>query len=254
MKKFYKIIVALSMLVNISYADTIGGEIGYASWGTKLSGTIKKNGDTIDLEKDLGYGHSTTNYFIWGYIDHPLPLLPNLKIQKTSWNDSSRGTVTKSINFANQTFTYNTIVDSKIKLDQIDIIPYWRLLDNWINFDLGINLKVIDGNVYIVDTANPAHYADENFNAVVPMGYAKVRFDMPFTGLSIESDVNYISYNGSSFSDIKAGITYQQNIAPLIDIGATIGYRKENITLDDVDGLYSDIDIKGVYFGAFIHF
>ena len=248
MKKIVaKFLIGVSLL-SISNADFIGGEVGFAGWSTKLSGDIKKGADSLDFEKDLGFGDSKANSFAWAYIDHPVPLLPNLKIQKTNWSDSGEGLITAKI-FDNKTI--NGRVKTDLTLDQLDIIPYWRLLDNWINFDLGLNFKLIDGNIKIDSDSQDV---DTDFKAVVPMGYAKVRFDMPFTGLSIEADVSYISYSGSSFSDIKGGLVYQLSLAPLLAIGATVGYRQENLTLDDVDGIYGKIDIKGPYFGAFVHF
>jgi len=238
--------VALTLASSLN-ADFIGAEIGVAAWVPSLSGDIKKGADSIDFEKDLGYENSDSNNFIWAYIDHPVPLIPNLKIQQTNYSTSSNGTMNKEATFAGETFTASASVDSSVTLNQFDIIPYWRILDNWVNLDIGFNFKTIYGNITIESSSANAN---EDFNVVLPMLYTKARFDLPFSGLSAEADMSYIAFDGNKFSDIKAGIVYE---APM-GLGATLGYRQQHITLDDIDDIYGTLDINGAYIGVFYHF
>ncbi|MCI0500548.1 MAG: TIGR04219 family outer membrane beta-barrel protein, partial [Epsilonproteobacteria bacterium] len=134
-------------------------------------------------------------------------------------------------------------------LKQTDIIPYWRILDNWVNFDIGVNIRNIAGNIKIDSTSENKH-ADEDFSVILPMAYAKARFDLPFSGLSIEADGSYIGFNGNSITDIKGGVVYETPFG----LGATLGYRKQNMTLDDIDSTYCNTNTKGIYGGVFIHF
>ena len=65
-----KNIVLLSLCATFALsasADTVGFEVGAAYWGAKTSGDFSYKGDTIDLEKDLGYGDKNTN-FIWASL------------------------------------------------------------------------------------------------------------------------------------------------------------------------------------------
>jgi outer membrane protein len=250
MKKILLSTIVTASLVSCANADFLGAEVGVASWQPSLTGSIRKGGDDINFEKDLGYGDITTegtNGFAWAYFDHFIPLIPNIKVQQTKYSDSSVGTLDKSINFAGKTFNLTDTVSSSFTLDQLDVIPYWRILDNWVNLDLGFNFKVIDGNVKLDSTTT---HANEDFSIIIPMGYAKGRFDMPFTGFSVEADVSYIGFNGNSFRDIKAGFVYETPFG----LGATVGYRVEQLSLDNIDDTYATVDIKGAYFGVFYHF
>jgi len=238
--------VALTLATSLN-ADFIGAEVGYAVWNSSLTGDIKKGTGSLDFEKDLGYGTSDVNGFMWAYIDHPVPLVPNLKIQKTNFYDTSNGTINTDVTFAGQNFTVSDSVSSSITFNQLDLIPYWRILDNWINLDLGFNFKSIDGNIQIDTTTK---HANEDFSVVLPMLYGKARADLPFSGLSIEADMSYVSYDGNKFSDIKAGVVYETTYG----VGAILGYRQQNITLDDIDDTYGKLDIKGPYAGLFYHF
>jgi len=245
MKKIVLSTIAILSLSTTIHADTIGAEVGYAAWNAELSGNLQKGLGNLDFKQDLGYGDKTTNSSIWAYIDHPLPIIPNFKIQKTNYSDDSSGTITKNVTFDNQNFTLNDSVKSSIDLNQIDLIPYWRILDNWVNFDIGLNFKVIDGDISINSST-----ANADFSVVLPMLYTKARFDLPLTGLSVEADISYVSYDGNKFSDIKAGIVYETEIG----LGATAGYKQQKITLDDIDDLYGELNIKGIYAGLFYHF
>ncbi len=239
--------VALTLATSVQ-ADFLGAEAGYAAWMPSISGTIKGEGILdvdINLENDLGYGEKNTNNFYWVYFDHFLPLIPNIKVQQTNFSTSS--SIATDIRFDGK--HYKNTVASELTLNQTDVIAYYRILDNWVNLDLGINIKVIDGNVKFDDNSVVAE-TDKNFKGYIPMAYAKARFDLPFTGLSVEADASYIGYSGSKFTDMKAGVVYETSYG----LGILAGYRILNLTIDNVGGIYSDIDLKGAYAGLFYHF
>lgn len=241
-----KNIVLLSLCATFALsasADTVGFEVGAAYWGAKTSGDFSYKGDTIDLEKDLGYGDKNTN-FIWASFEHPVPIIPNLKIQHTSF-DESQSTNTNKV-FDGK--TYSGVVNSNIKLNQTDFILYYELLDNWVNLDFGINAKYLNASFSMDSATQSASTKDLNY--VVPMLYAKVKFELPLSGLSVESDISYISYDSSAFYDIKGGVSYETTFG----LGATAGYRAEKLKIDDISDFNSDIGIKGFYAGLFYHF
>lgn len=234
--------IAATLAINVN-ADTLGLEAGAAYWGAKTSGEFSYKGDNIDLEKDLGYGDKNTN-FIWASFEHPVPIIPNIKIQHTSFDDSqSKNT---NVNFDGKLYAGN--VNSSLKLNQTDFILYYELLDNWINLDFGINAKYLNASVSM-DSATQSSYT-KDLNYVIPMLYAKAKFDLPFSGLSVESDISYISYDSSAFYDVKGGLSYETTFG----LGATAGYRAEKLKIDDISDFNSDIDIKGIYAGLFYHF
>jgi len=243
-KKIILSVVCASLLSLSAHADFLGAEAGYAVWGSSTSGNIQGGSSAdsnIDIEKTLGYDSTAVNGFFWAYLDHPLPLLPNIKIQHTNLKDDASKVVTSAVQFDGN--TYNAKVGSEITLNQTDVIAYWRILDNWVNVDLGFNLKTIDGNIKLNTTS-------KNFKATVPMLYAKGRFDLPFTGLSVEADISTISYSGNKFTDFKAGLVYQSSLG----LGANLGVRTETLKIDDIDNFNSNLTVSGAYLGVFYHF
>ena len=244
MKKNIVLLSLSAILALGASADTFGLEMGAAAWASKTSGNIEYKGDSIDLEKDLGYEDLNTN-FIWASFEHPIPLIPNIKIQHTKIEDTA--SKISNVTFDNKTFSGN--VSSSLQLNQTDFIAYYELLDNWVNLDVGINGKFIDASVSVNDTSTtPA--SNKNLEYIIPMVYAKARFDLPFSGLSAETDLSYITYEDSEFYDLKGGLLYETSFG----LGATAGYRMEKLQLDDISDVNSNIDIKGAYAGLFYHF
>lgn len=246
MKKKIVLLSLSAIFALSSNADTIGFEAGAAYWGAKTSGNIEYKGDSIDLEKDLGYGDTNTN-FMWASFEHPVPIIPNLKIQHTTVDEDSTSTLSRNFEFDGTTYNASTLVNSTIQLNQTDFILYYELLDNWVNFDFGINGKYLDTKVAISDSTNSS---SKSLSYVIPMVYAKAKFDLPLSGLSVESDISYIGYDSSKFYDLKGGVSYETSFG----LGATVGYRYEKLELDDISDVYSDIEISGIYGGLFYHF
>jgi outer membrane protein len=247
MKKIILSTVCVSLLTITANADFLGAEAGYASWTPAVTGTIQNGTDSVDMEKDLGFGDKENNSFVWAYLDHPLPLIPNIKIQQTNYTDKSKGELSKNLTFANTAFAVSEKTTNEFTLNQTDIILYWRLLDNWVNFDIGVEAKSIEGNIKINTLTK---HVDEDFSITLPLAYAKARFDLPFSGFSVEADMATVSYSGNSLTDTKAAVVYESSIG----LGAIAGYRNETLKLDDIDNNDVNIVISGVFAGMFYHF
>ncbi|MBP7770118.1 MAG: TIGR04219 family outer membrane beta-barrel protein [Aliarcobacter sp.] len=243
-----KNIVLLSLCATFTLsanADTFGFEVGAAAWNANISGDFSYKGSKIDLEKDLGYDDRNTN-FMWATFEHPIPLIPNIKIQHTKVEDSASKNINNNLIFNNKIYTGT--VNSSINLNQTDFIAYYEILDNWLNLDLGVNAKYLDTSVSMDSATQSA--SSKNVKEVIPMLYAKVKFELPFSGLALESDLSYITYDSSEFYDFKGGLVYETNFG----LGAIAGYRAEKIKLNDISDVDSDINIKGFYGGLYYHF
>ena len=239
------VLLSLSAILALSAnSDTFGLEAGAAYWGAETTGDFNYKGSNTDLEKDLGYGDKKNTNFIWASFEHPIPFIPNIKIQHTKVDESQ----SQNTNVVFNELTYAGTVNSNIKLNQTDFIAYYEILDNWLNLDLGVNAKYLDASVSMNSIGQIS--SSKSVEEVIPMLYAKVKFDLPFNGFSLETDLSYITYDSSEFYDFKGGLLYETAFG----LGATAGYRAEKIKLDDISDLTSDINIKGFYAGLYYHF
>ncbi len=238
---------SLVFLIPAANADTLSVTVGGGLWNEAPSGTIQKNGDpaTVDLNNDLFFNTSNQGYFFANF-EHPVPLLPNIRVLYTNIDHSGSGSSTFTYN--GQSFTGNITSDAKIKT--LDMIAYYQVLDNVVNLDLGINIRKLDVSYNFTSSAGPlSQTASDSVSKTIPMLYGLIGVS-PWPGLTISADVSYLSYSGSKISDITAKIAYTTKM----HIGVEAGYRREQLILDNIDNSNASITFGGAFAGAYVKF
>ena len=232
------IFAAITFVSNPARADFLGLYAGAGVWNHEPGGGFQstQGGSTnIDMTNTLGMSKESEGYAYIAF-DHPIPLLPNVRLEKTALTHT--GTANINVAFIGQNVTGNAVAS----LDSTDIILYWRLLDNWVNLDVGFTARKFDGEFTIGN-------ASQTVTETVPMLYAAAQFDLPFTGLSVGGDINMISAGGNSLTDTRIRVLYEMGI-----VGFEAGLRSTKIDLDDVDNVTTSITFDGLFLGAFLHF
>lgn len=228
-------IMGLSVFSVQVKADALGLFVGGGIWDHDASGTFGTLGDdVIDVESDLNYSGDTDSY-VWAAFEHFVPLIPNVRVEAASLSHDGTGT---GIVFNGVTVSGS----SAISLDTTDAILYYRLLDNWVNFDVGLNIRKLDGQFRIATET-------VSVTETIPMLYAAAQFDLPFTGFSVGGDINIISFDGSTYQDVRLRALFETGV-----IGFEAGLRTTVFELDDVDNINADLDFSGLMLGAFLHF
>lgn len=116
------------------------------------------------------------------------------------------------------------------------------------NLDVGVTVRKYDGELSASTLTSSKKIT---VDTPLPMLYGKFRFDLPFSGLSAAAEGNYISYKDSKVSDFSAALSY--TFDSILDFGVEVGYRQQNIELDD-DDIQTDITLKGPYASLLFHF
>ena len=239
-------------LAGTAHADTIlGVYLGAGAWyystGGQFEDTNNSPSTTIYIDGDLGFGDNTGGYFYLAF-EHFVPFLPNVKVEYTGMDATSKNTITEALEFEGETFAIGDTVDSTINVSHTDLIFYYELLDNWVNLDLGITARIFDGEISL-ESSSVAN-ASQSLDFTIPLLYGKAKFELPFTGwyLSIEGD--YIGYSGSTYSDIQGSFGWESSIG----LGFEAGYRAMVFDLDDIQHLNTNIEFKGSYAALTYHF
>jgi outer membrane protein len=220
-------------------ADTLGLYVGGGSWSHDPSGNFSSTqtgSDTIDVKSDLNMSKKSESY-VWMAFEHPVPFLPNIRLEKSSLSNTGN-----TSNFYNFNGNPSASGNFEMNLDSTDAILYYRILDNWVNFDLGLDVRKIDGRFAIGSEVS-------SVSATVPMLYASAAFDLPLTGLSVGADYKVVSYSGSTYNDMRIRAAYEFGV-----VGVEAGVRSTKIKISDVDNINTDLTFKGVMVGAFLHF
>jgi outer membrane protein len=220
-------------------------------WDQTVSGDVV-NG-SADLDDDLGL-KADGQSVLYVAFEHPIPVIPNVKIKQTAMESDGSGTIDTGFEF-NGT-TVNGQVDSVMDLSHTDFTLYWSLPLPIVTFDFGLTARQFNGEMTVVDNSGADNFnAAADFDFVVPMGYLNAGIDIPLTGLSVAANINTISYGDTSLTDFDANLTYVLPVIPLLDVGITAGYRSFDLKLDEADfgDLSAEATVAGPYLGLSLH-
>jgi outer membrane protein len=233
-------------LVAPAQADTLlGAYVGAQAWNMGVDGGFSnKESSLTDFSFD-----DKTNASFYVALEHPVPLIPNLKISRTSLDSEGVTTLTAEFEFDGTLYSENTNLNTEFDLTATDFILYYEILDNdLVTIDLGINGKHIDGTISVAE-ASGNRMAAQEFSGIIPMGYAKVQLGLPFTGFGLHAEGSFLAIDDSKVSDFQAAITYSFVETLALDMTLQAGYRAMEVELDDFDDLYSNLEFKGVFVG-----
>ena len=237
-------LLAMPFTASLTCADTIFGiYAGAGQWQADYSGNIGK--PSIDVNQ-LGAKDSDNNFYYIA-LEHPIPLVPNIKLQKLDVSTQQTAVITQSFAIDGAVFAAGSNVTSDIDLSHTDLILYYEILDNWVNLDVGVNVRRFDG---YVSSANETTAIQTDLDDTIPMVYAKAQFDLPFTGFSAGLEGNAANFGDDRITDYSAKIMYMFDSA--LDLGVEVGYREMSIDLDDT--VKTDMTMKGPYAAFVFHF
>lgn len=244
-------ILGLSAIAPVATADTILGiYAGAGVWKTDFSGEIGDTGQlSADLE-DLGLSDEQ-NTFYYVALEHPIPVIPNVRLQVNDINLSEESTLTQSFVLDGTTYNVSEDVVSDFDLSHTDATLYYEVLDNWITIDLGLTIRQFDGSLEIRSTSSGS--VTQTIDETIPMAYLKGQVELPFTGFYVTATGNYISYDGNTLQELQAGVGYLSD-GWVLDMGFELGIRNMNLELDDVSDIDANIDLTGTYASFNIHF
>lgn len=236
----------LAALPGVSGADILSFSIGGGVWNETPEGNIVKPSSvptsSVDVKNNLFWDEESQGY-LFATLEHPIPLLPNVRLMHTSLDHSGSGTT--SFTFDGTTYSGN--VANEFTIEQTDLLLYYEVLDNVVSLDLGLNVRLLDISYNIVDQLGNA--STDSVDAPVPMIYGLVG-GSPWPGVMISAEGNFISFSGSTISDFNAKISYTSDYF----VGIEAGYRVQTIELDDIDDTNADLEFSGPFVGAYLKF
>lgn len=240
---------ALTLFSTSALADTVFGfYAGAGTWQQSYNGDVNSGISLVDVDDDLGLTEDENNVVLYAAIEHPVPVLPNIRVQYMNMDTSGNNVLDRTIEFNGETFVISEGVSTNVDLTQTDAVFYYELLDNVVSLDLGLAVSFLEGEISVVaDSVS----ASAEFDEVVPMLYGKVRFDLPLTGLWVAAEGQGVSYDGNSLIEYNAHVGYESEFG----FGLEAGYRAASLELDSFDNVdAAEIDIKGPYAALNYHF
>ena len=243
-------VLALALLFSVpAQADFVGFRIGASYWEPELSGDISSTGDPdIDLSDDLDLDDPSESSLVL-VLEHPVPFLPNLRYQGIELDSSGSESLTGGITFNGENYVAGETVRSTLDLSHDDLVLYYEVLDNWVNLDIGLDIKSFDGKVSIVGSTNTTT-SSIDIDETIPLLYLSARFDLPFSGFYVGADISTLSVDDSSVDDTTLKLGYESKIG----FGIEGGIKTFSVELDDADDLDTDLEYDGAFVNGFFNF
>lgn len=253
-------------------ADTVGLYLGGQIWQSEASGIFGEENTLIDfnLKKE-----QQMSYFV--AVEHPFPLLPNVRISNNTLDTTGKTTLTQEFSFDDKSFLTDTDINASINVSYVDYTFYYQLLDNDLfSFDLGLIARDFDGAVTVTgiaevvttiveeDNVDHVHLIDEtsssvvtgkiNTNEIVPMLYVATNISLPLTNLSVFAQGEFILINDHSIYDYQVGLSYDLVDNKVMNFNINLGYRDMKIEFNDLENLFTALEFKGAFVGVIAHF
>ena len=238
------LLIASTLVPSFANADLfLGLHAGASIWQGDIGGEIGSDPQSAD---NLGFSSENYNSY---YLAVELIGFPEIRLAKTNINTLANGRLTSDFDLNGISYPVSTDLTTDFDLSATDLTVYWQVLDAFVSLDLGVTARYMDGTVAVSDGITDDQV---DYSLIVPLGFARARFDLPFTGWHLEGDTHIISYGGDSFSDSAVKLGWQTE--SLADFGLNIGYRQMSVKVDDLDGFNADLDISGPFATATFHF
>jgi len=269
MKTFLKSTVLATVLLSTTQlsADFLRIEGGAGVWAVQPSGYIDDHIKTgtpvgnLTYHDDVDNTQTLASPYAWIYFKHFVPIIPNVRLEYLSLGEYNGNSKLTSDTLTN-TFGINEGAHAKslTNVNEYDAVLYYNILDNtfWTTIDLGVDVKVLDLR-YRVESATvgtqKVNALDEQQMVPVPMGYARARVQIPFSGFAFEASGKYLAVSGSEFYDAFAKVDYTFTAVPVVQPGLEVGYRAQKIHIDEssVD-VKADLDFRGIFAGLMLRF
>ncbi|KGJ94497.1 TIGR04219 family outer membrane beta-barrel protein [Colwellia psychrerythraea] len=239
-----------ALMCGTAQADTLLGlYIGGQIWSNDASGSF---GEGSDNQSVFEFDDENQGSFYVAF-EHPIPLIPNIKIASTTLDTVGGTQITESFKFDQVIYPAGTTLDTTLDASFVDYTLYYEVLDNdLLTFDFGLTARDLDS--YIKVAESDSNSSDLDVSGIIPMAYVSTIIGLPLTGLNVFAEANFISYDDQTIYDAQIGVSYAllDNVA--VDLDVTLGYRTLKLELNDLDDFYSDLTYDGFFAGAVIHF
>jgi len=231
-------------MIGIAEAEFIGLNIdGYSAQPAQ-----SHYSSSIDLVDDLDVENPEETSMVL-ILEHPIAVLPNIRYQSYNMDSSGNRSTNPDFSFNQGSPGFGNDSNGSYNLASNDIVLYYQLLNNWMDLDMGVDLKRLDGQV---SQAGPGNSID--VDETIPLLHLSARVDLPINGLYVGADINSnfvnlgISESGAQDSTIMLGFENGTGL------GIAGGIKSFSLDLNNSDDAKTDIGYDGLFVNGYFNF
>lgn len=239
----------LSVLVSVSAqaATLYQFNLGVNYWDKKHNALA---GEVADAQLSV-QNESSSQELVLGF-EHPFPLVPNFKLATSDYQAQGQQLLTQTFILSEQTFKVATTLDIDFEYDYTDYTLYYEVFDNQVlEFDLGVTFKSIDADLSVSNTANQTEKSSRKASGVEGYLHTAGKLNLPLLNLSFATQLNA---KDSDNYDVEFSVLYELDWVPVIDPQLQLGWKKQELQLDDFDSLYLSHSWESAFAGIRVTF
>jgi len=262
MKKIFSIAILSTSLITLLNADFLSISAGVGYEQQKIGGYIKlnntlnyfnnKSAETDGNTNTGNFGlNDENNPYVWVKFIHPVPILPNIKVQYTKYDatghsDYMVGNVEIFEDVKIPTAVTNATTSQTI--DSFDLTFFYEFKPVVADIEAGIGFDYWKGHTKIYGNGGGVTktWVDEDWNVVLPYLYAHVETIQIF-GFSVLGDLKGAKLGDNHHYDYQGALKYTIDIPGPVNPFIKAGYRYKEVYV--VDG---DNETLLKYKGAFL--
>lgn len=204
---------------------------------------------SIALTSLLSVSTSQAENSISSWHDDPLRLNVKFERKTSAFNEKQYSSNWMS-EFDNLPLTSSNSkysLDTKV-LRQYDATISYPFQRGKFNFDLGLNIKFINGITESTDKLGVVN--SQSYNATLPMMYGTALYDLPWKGLAAGIEGKHMVIDSSSAYDYKAMLTYQSRNG----FGLNGGWQYKQLHLDAFQNITTNSETEGPFVDVYFNF
>ena len=236
------------LAIGTAEAEFVGLNIGANPATAAYPDAFSNSSSSIDLVDDLDADSSAQSSMVL-ILEHPIAVLPNVRYRGYNLDSSDNSGLNSDIGLNGGMLEAAGNGNSAFDLDHEDIVLYYQLLNNWIDLDMGVDLKRFDGQI-----SQTGDGGSVSVDETIPLLYLSARIDLPVNGMYLGAKINAnvvdLGISESTAQDSTFLLGYQSGTG----LGIEGGIKYFSLELNDADNLDSDFEYDGLFLNGYINF
>ena len=263
MKKI-SLALVLSGALSVLTADILSFSAGAGYWQEGVSGYIKigdvtnyfqnKQAESDGNDNTGNFGlKDKKNPYVWLKFIHPVPLIPNIKLQYTKYDSTgysnyiSGGEIKIFEDISIPAFLTNATTTQTI--NSYDLTLFYEFNPTIADIEVGLGVDLWQGKTKIYGTGagETKTWVDESWTVPLPYLYGGIE-TIEFSGFSFNANVKLAKISDAHHYDYQFSLSYTaDNMFDSINPFLKLGYRNKEVYAKDGD---NEMLLK--YKGAFL--
>jgi outer membrane protein len=266
-----KLSLILAGLLSVASADFLSVSAGVGYEQQNIDGYVKLgdtknyfNNKSAESDGNCNSGNfgldDSSNPYVWAKLIHPIPLIPNIKLQYTKYDsDGHSNYITGNVEIFGDVKipTALTNVTTKQEINSYDITLFYEFKPIIADIEAGFGVDIWQGKTKIngdnavcvngnITKIGGSTNIDEDWTVILPYLYGHVE-TMQFFGFSAIADVKWAKAGDNHHYDYQGAIKYTIDILGPVNPFIKAGYRYK-----EAYGVDGDNETKLQYKGAFL--